>query len=289
MQATHKAIPASRDRLQSRLLVWTVAPLLGLLCLHTWTFATLKSPHASLYWQALAVSLVFAAIVRLLRAGTTPAALCGAMVCFLITWHTAPRAIQNSALPSLILLFILTFLATRAGKARKLAAGLAESRKGRTAAQVLANLAIAALATEASVVFSAAVQPFRTQTLILAALAEATADTISSEIGQAFGGAPYLLTTFRRTTPGTDGAVTLLGTTAGILAAVLIAVTGTATMHLPLPTVLITLIASTAGLFFDSLLGATLERRGYLGNDLVNFLSTLFAAATAALCLTLLP
>ena len=36
------------------------------------------------------------------------------------------------------------------------------------------------------------------------------------------------------------------------------------------------------GLFFDSLLGATLERRGWLNNDAVNFLSTAGAAALRA-------
>jgi uncharacterized membrane protein len=35
------------------------------------------------------------------------------------------------------------------------------------------------------------------------------------------------------------------------------------------------------GLFFDSLLGATFERRGWLNNDMVNFLSTAGAAAFA--------
>ena len=39
------------------------------------------------------------------------------------------------------------------------------------------------------------------------------------------------------------------------------------------------LITGTAGLFFDSLLGATLERRGWIGNNLVNLASTAFAAA----------
>jgi len=39
--------------------------------------------------------------------------------------------------------------------------------------------------------------------------------------------------------------------------------------------------AACAGLIFDSLLGATVERRGWLGNDLVNFSSTVFAAAVA--------
>jgi uncharacterized membrane protein len=35
------------------------------------------------------------------------------------------------------------------------------------------------------------------------------------------------------------------------------------------------------GLLFDSLLGATLERRGWLNNDAVNFLSTAGAASFA--------
>ena len=35
------------------------------------------------------------------------------------------------------------------------------------------------------------------------------------------------------------------------------------------------------GLFFDSLLGATLERKGWLNNDAVNFLSTASAAVFA--------
>jgi uncharacterized membrane protein len=44
-------------------------------------------------------------------------------------------------------------------------------------------------------------------------------------------------------------------------------------------------LAAAAGLFFDSLLGATVERKGWLGNDLVNFTSTAFAALLAALIL----
>jgi len=36
-----------------------------------------------------------------------------------------------------------------------------------------------------------------------------------------------------------------------------------------------------AGMFCDSLLGATLENRGKMGNDSVNFVSTVFAADLA--------
>ena len=40
-------------------------------------------------------------------------------------------------------------------------------------------------------------------------------------------------------------------------------------------------LGAIGGLFVDSLLGATAERRGWLNNDAVNFLST-FAAAVIA-------
>jgi uncharacterized protein (TIGR00297 family) len=116
---------------------------------------------------------------------------------------------------------------------------------------------------------------------MLAALAEATADTVSSEIGQAFGGTPFLLTTFRRVPPGTDGAMSLLGTAAGALAAAIVAATGMFAMRMTLAQTTIAFTGGIAGLFFDSLLGATVERKGWLGNDLVNFSSTVFAAAVA--------
>jgi uncharacterized membrane protein len=43
--------------------------------------------------------------------------------------------------------------------------------------------------------------------------------------------------------------------------------------------------AGVAGLFFDSLLGATVERKGWINNDLVNFCSTAFAAAISLLAI----
>jgi uncharacterized membrane protein len=40
-------------------------------------------------------------------------------------------------------------------------------------------------------------------------------------------------------------------------------------------------VAGVAGMLFDSVLGATLENRGTMGNDSVNFVSTVFAADLA--------
>jgi uncharacterized protein (TIGR00297 family) len=111
----------------------------------------------------------------------------------------------------------------------------------------------------------------------IAALAEAAADTASSEIGQSIGGPAWLVTTWRRVAVGTDGGVSLAGSMAGIGAAALVVIVGM-TGKTSWPDAIIVFAASCLGLVFDSLLGATVERRGWLGNDLVNFSSTLFAA-----------
>jgi uncharacterized protein (TIGR00297 family) len=92
-----------------------------------------------------------------------------------------------------------------------------------------------------------------------------------------------MLTTLRRVPPGTDGAISLTGTLAGVAAAAIIAATGAPALGMSLAECLVAFAAAVAGLFFDSLLGATLERRGYIGNDLVNFTSTAFAAALTLL------
>lgn len=243
----------------------------------------------------LGIALTFATLVWALRAATPAAAASGALICFLIGLGTASaqRSPLHSGLLPLAVLFVLTFAATRAGRARKVAAGLSEPRSGRATSQILANLGVAALV--AGGFFSILIDRFGRGTppigdhlwsgpvLMLAALAEAAADTVSSETGQAFGGTPILLTTLRRVAPGTDGGITLLGTAAGLLAAAIVAFAGGIALDLGPRYTLIAFVAGSAGLFFDSVLGATLERRHFLGNDAVNFLSTLFAAVLSEL------
>jgi uncharacterized protein (TIGR00297 family) len=183
--------------------------------------------------------------------------------------------LNETALPSLLALFILTFAATRYGRFRKAALGLAESRRGRAAGQIVANLG-AASAVAMLHGFSAGAAP-----ACIAVFAEATADTVSSELGPLFRGRTLLLTTLRPVDPGTDGGVSLGGSFCGIAAAAIVVAVGGATMHLVWLDAAIAFPAAIAGLFTDSLLGATLERRGWIGNDWVNFLSTAVAAAIA--------
>ena len=117
--------------------------------------------------------------------------------------------------------------------------------------------------------------------MLVAALAEATADTLSSELGEVLGGQPFLITTGQRVLPGTDGAVSLAGTLAGTMGACAVLLATAATIGLRPRAAIAAGAGALGGLFFDSLLGATLERRGWLNNDAVNFLSTLAAASLA--------
>jgi uncharacterized protein (TIGR00297 family) len=210
-----------------------------------------------------------------LRAATMPASAMGFLVCFILSqspvvWTGfAAYPSTHPAIPALVALFVLSFAATKYGWSKKEARGLGEQRGGRRASQIVANLGVAALC--------AAMGEYDG---CIAALAESAADTVSSEIGQAVGGPAWLITMLRRVPPGTDGGVSVAGTIAGIAAAGVIVTMG-ALHHSLWPDKAPVLVAACAGLFFDSLLGATVERWGWMGNDLVNFTSTLFAAGVA--------
>jgi uncharacterized protein (TIGR00297 family) len=197
-----------------------------------------------------------------------------------------PYRAWNTALAPLLMVLLLTSWATRFGRRSKERLGTAEKRHGRGAAQVVANLGMAALVMEPSIQSrlidtgwisppAAAVPIF---TLGLAALAEAAADTVSSEIGQVLGGQPRMITTLRRVEPGADGGITLAGTAAGVIAAGVVSIVGSVALRGDLSLLAIPWAAGVLGLFVDSLLGATLERAGWLNNDGVNFLSTACAA-----------
>ncbi len=221
----------------------------------------------------LALTAAFAGGAWLLRGVTTSGALAGAVVAFTLYATAGPGGFAV-----LVTVFVLTWLGTRRGYARKQRLGLAEHRRGRSAAQVLANLAVAAVCSAA-----AGLRPAFGVLMVaaMAALAEAAADTVSSECGQALSDQAYLVTTWRRVAVGTDGAVSLPGTAAGVAAAFLVATVAAATHVVSWPALPVIGGAGVLGTLADSLLGATLERRRVVGNNGVNFVSTVIAAAIA--------
>ena len=223
---------------------------------------------------AVVVAIGFALVARAMRAVTDGGALIGVLVAFVL--------VLSSGLYGLIPLaavFLLTVVTTRWGHERKQRLGVAERRRGRTAAQILANLGAAAICALPVIWF-----PNFSDVLLLAsmtALAEAAADTVSSEVGQAVADHAYMISGLRPAAIGTNGAISVEGTLSGCIAASIVAWVGAFSGIVPWRWTPIVAIAGIVGMLIDSVLGATWENAGKMGNDSVNFVSTVFAADLA--------
>ncbi len=225
---------------------------------------------------AIAVTAIFALWARWLKGVTPGGALAGFAVALAIYLGTGIAGFFV-----LFGVFLITAAATRWRRAIKEQHGKIVQHNGRDARQVLANVFAAAAICAACVFF-----PQATNYLIpgaIAALAETAADTVSSETGEALRGPTFMLIGFRRVEPGPDGAVSLGGTACGLLASLFVALLAWTTGLLDIWWSLIAAACGFTGMLFDSVLGATLESRGLLRNDGVNFLATVFAADPALL------
>ncbi len=284
---------------QSKLVLLLVLPFAAAyVVLQTRWWSMQAAPVA--IWT-LGLSLILALVVLKVRAATPGGAFAGFAITASLMYSTVtfPYLPWETALVPTLAVSLLAFLATRLGRQKKERLGIAEKRHGRTAAQVAANLGVAMIASSSFVqtwlINTAMFGPQNGIALppvfapVLAALAEAAADTVSSEVGQVLGGQPRMITTFRKTDPGTDGAISLIGTLAGMVAAAIVAGVGTMALRGDLRMFWISTAGGVFGLFFDSLLGALLERRRWLNNDAVNFLSTASAAGFALVVLAVVP
>jgi len=275
---------------QSKLVMLLVLPIAAadiVLQIHWWL---VNAPQVAIWTVGL--SLLFALVAGKAQSATPAGAVAGAAITAMLMFSSSklPYAPWQTALAPILTLLVMTSLATRIGQGRKERLGTAEDRRGRRASQVAANLGVAALLcsdlvqswlADNSWLSHLAFTPALLFSVSLAALAEAAADTVSSELGQALGGQPRMITTLRLVAPGTDGAISLTGTLAGVAAAGIVALAGSLALSGGFTMFWIASAGGVFGLFFDSLLGATLERRSWLNNDAVNFLSTASAAAFA--------
>lgn len=172
--------------------------------------------------------------------------------------------------------FVAGSAATAFGRKHKEQLGIAEKNKGqRNAWQVLANGGIAALAGLLAWLYPQQAKLW--QLAAAASLASASADTLSSELGSIYGRSFYNILTFKKDSCGLDGVISLEGTLWGIAGSALIASIFLIAYGYSVLALWIVL-AGFIGNMVDSLLGASLERKGWLKNDQVNFMNTLAGA-----------
>ncbi len=182
---------------------------------------------------------------------------------------------KGAGLPAFLMLtlfFILGSAATKWKRDKKALMNAADTHKGRrTAAQVVANSGVALLL--AAYTFWNPEDLNINQLMIAGSFAAATADTLSSELGTVYGKHFYNIISFKKDTAGLDGVVSLEGTIIGIVGAFIIAVVYALFLGWNV-NLLWVVISGFAGNLADSVLGATLERKGLMGNNVVNFLNT---------------
>ncbi len=191
----------------------------------------------------------------------------------------------------------------RADKERRTAGVVAKGGE-RDAWQVLANGGVFALCAAGSLASASDLWPV----LGAGAIAAATADTWSTEIGTATGGAPRSILSWRPVPAGLSGGVTAVGTASALAGAIVIAA-GAWMLGWPATAVTGAVAGGVGGALLDSVLGATVQGRRWcaqcgmvtersthvcgsatdvrggarwLDNDWVNLMSTIGGAAIAA-------
>ena len=181
----------------------------------------------------------------------------------------------------MVCFFILGTGATSWKRKGKEQLGVAEENKGeRKASQVVANAGIPALL--GLLAFMDASRSAVFHLMLAAAFSSATADTLSSELGSIYGRKFYNILSLKKDKRGLDGVVSLEGFAFGIMGSLVIALVYSLGFGWNQNFIWI-VFAGTMGNLADSLLGAALERRKLMSNDVVNFFNTLTAALVGLL------
>lgn len=178
----------------------------------------------------------------------------------------------------IILFLVMSLAATRYSKKYKRSLGQFEGR--RTSKNVISNGVVACFMAAFGGYYVPLVAGF------IGAIATATADTLASEIG-VLDQNPRLITTFQKVDPGTNGAVSTLGTAVGIFGAAVIGIAAylLGIMADPLISITVAIISGTVGCFMDSILGALFENRGMITNEHVNLFATIVGALVGIILL----
>jgi uncharacterized protein (TIGR00297 family) len=186
--------------------------------------------------------------------------------------------------------FLVGSTVTRVGMEQKEAEGIAEKRSGARGPENVWGSALTAALCALGILV---VPTFKVETglitylLVLgyvASFSTKLSDTCASEIGKAYGKQTYLITTLQAVPRGTEGAISLEGTLAGVVGSTAIAFLGWGVGMINLPGVVFCVIAAFIATNLESVIGATLQAQiDWLTNEVVNIVNTLIGAISAIL------
>lgn len=182
----------------------------------------------------------------------------------------------------ILIYFALGSAVTRLGFAQKERLGIAEGRSGLRGPENVWGSAATALACGLlTLICPDSWRPFLTLGYV-ASLSAKLGDTTASEVGKAYGQRTFLITSLQAVPRGTEGAVSLEGTLAGLGGALVLAFAGWAVGFITPWGVVFATGAAFMANTLESLIGATLQTRwAWLTNELVNGINTALGALVA--------
>lgn len=178
--------------------------------------------------------------------------------------------------------FLVGVAVTKVGKAIKEAAGIAEGRGGlRGPENVWGSALVGTLCALGTLLAPENLQPLLWLGYV-ASFSTKLSDTSASEVGKAYGKRTFLITTFKPVPRGTEGAVSLEGTLAGIIASVAIAFVGYGVGLIDGLGIFWCGVAAFVATNIESVIGATIQEKfALLTNEVVNIFNTLVGASVA--------
>jgi len=221
----------------------------------------------------IALLLIIAAMAASVAAKKLdiPGSLTGGLLAFLIY-----QGAGFTGLAMLASFFILGSLATSWRLQAKESLAIAEENKGRrNVFQVLANGGCAGLLGLLAWVHTPGATLFRI--MLACSIAASMSDTLASEMGNVYGRRFYNILNFKKDQRGLNGVISLEGSFFGVIGSAMVGTIYGIGFGWNVQ-VLWIILAGVVGNLSDSILGATLERNGRIGNDAVNLLNNLVAA-----------
>ncbi|MBD2082679.1 TIGR00297 family protein [Leptolyngbya sp. FACHB-17] len=243
-------------------------------------------PIASGWLIAIVVNTVLLGVAAIVpKKLLTPGGLANAWILGVIVWGCLGW--QGYLL--VIFYFLVGSGVTFVGKAQKEELGIAEARSGaRGAGNVWGSALVGAICAILVFLLSNGVLPPSLPWVVLlqlgfvASFCTKLSDTCGTEIGKAYGQRTFLITTLKPVPRGTEGAVSLEGTIAGVIGSIAIAIVGWLLGLISPIGVVICAIAAFVATTIESLIGATIEDKvPFLTHDVVNILNTLIGAIVA--------
>ena len=191
--------------------------------------------------------------------------------------------------------FIVGSAVTRIGMKQKEAEGIAEKRSGARGPEIVWGSALTGALCALAIgiinwgLFPVSQSPVPNPQFLLllgfvASFSTKLSDTCASEVGKAYGKSTFLITTLQPVPRGTEGAVSLEGTLAGLVGSAAIACLAWGVGLINILGVVWCILAAFIATNIESVIGATLQSKyTWLTNEVVNILNTLIGAIAAIL------